>query len=110
MATWPTIAAPVFPLSEAPEDNVLRSSFDAGYEQTRQRFTRNRRTFGLRWTALKAADKALLDAFYLTNSAGSFTWTYPGTSTTYTVRFTGPPKMQLTATGLYSVEVELREV
>ena len=110
MANWPTIAAPVFPLSETPEDNVLRSSFDAGYEQTRQRFTRNRRTFGLKWNALKAVDKATLDAFYLSNSAASFGWTYPGTSTTHTVRFTGPPQMQLTANGLYSVSVELREV
>ena len=113
MSAWPSIAAPVFPLSENREDGVIRSAFEAGYEQTRRRFTRCRKTFGLKWSVLSAADKSTLMTFFDTTTGGgadSFTWTYPGTATTYTVRFTGPPKVALVANGLYEVELELREV
>lgn len=74
------------------EDNVLRSDTTAGYEQTRPRYTRARRTWGVNYQDMIAADVALLKAFELTtlrNGADMFTWTHPITGT-FTVRLAGP--------------------
>lgn len=113
MTAWPNIQKPSYDLSEKPEDAVIRTQFEAGYEITRPRFTRNRATFGLSWNSMRAADKATLATFYTTttvNGSLSFTWTHPDDGTTHTVRFTEPPQYTLIAVGLYRVSVTLREV
>lgn len=113
MTAWPSIQKPSYDLSEKPEDTVIRSEFDAGYEITRPRFTRNRATFGLSWNAMKAADKTALDVFYKTTTVNGslyFTWTHPDDGASHTVRFTGPPEYSLIAVGLWRVSVTLREV
>ncbi|MEA5092463.1 hypothetical protein SDC9_37476 [bioreactor metagenome] len=110
---WPDIQKPAYNLAEDPEDAVIRSEFDAGYEQTRPRFTRNRTTYGLSWKAMRTTDKSTLDSFYkntLANGALMFTWAHPDDGITHTVRFTGPPTYNLIAVGLWSVELKLREV
>lgn len=112
-STWPSIQAPSYPLGENPEDAVIRSPYDAGYEQTRPRFTRNRTTYQLKWPAMSAADVATLRTFYITtlgNGAGIIDWTYPGTSTVKAVRFKEPYKAILITNGRYQVEATLQEV
>jgi hypothetical protein len=117
MANFPTLSrAPSFPLDPDGEleDVILRSSAEAGYEQTRPRTTRARRTFGLNYKALSNADVALLRTFETTtlrNGADSFAWTHPLSATVYTVRLTAPIKFARTQTGTHStVALTLREV
>jgi len=95
---FPTLAdAPEVPLDPdgTLEDCVLRSPFDAGYVQTRARFTRARRSWGLNWPAMTDADVAILRAYEqttLVNGSQAFTWTHPVSSASYTVQLTGPIK------------------
>jgi len=117
MAAFPTLSrAPSLPLDPDGEieDVVLRSTFEAGYEQTRPRTTRARRSFGINYRALKSADEALLRAFEITtlrNGADAFTWTHPISGTSYTVRLAAPIQFrrQQTAT-LTDAVLKFREV
>lgn len=117
MAVFPTLSrAPSFPLDPDGEidDVILRSPAEAGYEQTRPRTTRVRRTFGLNYKVLGDADVALLRTFEITtlrNGADSFSWTHPLSAIVYTVRLAVPIKFARTQVGTYSdVALKLREV
>lgn len=94
MATFPTLSInPKYPLSKTYEDKIIRTPFEAGYEQTRARTTRTRRKFTLNYDLLTSSDATLLDTFFhttLNGGAGTFTWTNPETSAAHTVRFDGP--------------------
>lgn len=98
------------------EDAILRSPMEAGYEQTRPRTTRARRSFGINYIGLKSADEALLRAFEITtlrNGADSFNWTHPLSATVYTVRLTGGAIKFVrikSKAGLVNVSMKLREV
>lgn len=115
MAAFPTLSkAPAFPLDPDGEleDAILRSPMEAGYEQTRPKFTRARRTYGLRYR-LAGADLAALRDFErvtLHNGADSFTWTHPIAGTTHTVRLTGPAKYAYINRGRTDVSFVIREV
>lgn len=94
------------------EDSVLRSPFQAGYQQTRPKFTRARRQFGVRYK-LKDADVATLRDFELTtlvNGAASFTWTHPLTAVSYTVQLAAPIKYGKSSRGISDVSFVLQEV
>ena len=116
MAAFPTLTiGPSYPLDPDGEleDATLRSPFEGGYELTRQKFTRTRRSWGVRYEALGQTDKDSLVTFEkdtVKGGADSFTWTHPKTSTVYTVRFTGPVKYAYVTFGIYSVSFMLREV
>lgn len=117
MANFPTLSrAPNFPLDPdgSTEDVVLRSPQEAGYEQTRPRTTRARRSFGLNYQALKDADVALLRTFEITtlrNGADSFDWTHPLSAATYTVRLAAPVQYKRQhGGGMVNVSLNLREV
>lgn len=110
---WPSIKNPVYPLDEGSEDGVIRSQFENGVEQTRRRFTRQRKDYTLRWTRMSAADKSTFDTFFDTTTAAgalSFNWTHPITSVTKECRFVGPPRRVAVDQGWYSVECQIREV
>lgn len=115
MPTFPTLSqAPDFPLDPDGEieDLVLRSGAEAGYEQTRPRFTRARRTWGVNYLLLPDADVTLLRAFEtstLRNGADSFTWTHP-LGGTYTVRLAQPIKIARDTPAVANVSLLLREV
>lgn len=105
---------PIYPLDPDGEleDAILRSPMEAGYEQSRPKFTRARRTYGLRYR-LAASDLATLRAFEhttLRNGADSFTWTHPIAGTTHTVRLTAPIKYAYSNRGLTDVSFAIREV
>lgn len=85
---------PSYPIDPdgAIEDAVLRSPSDAGYVQTRPKFTRVRQSFGIKYPSLPDADVALLKTWErttLANGSGSDTWTHPLSAATYTVQL-GP--------------------
>jgi len=70
------------------EDAVLRSPFDAGYVQSRPKYTRMRRSWGVRYTELPDADVATLRTYEqttLVNGASPFDWTHPKLGFTVTV-------------------------
>ncbi len=99
MSTFPTLSMPpTFPLDEQREDATIRSSFEAGYEHTRPRFTKVRYTWNIKYNLLPSADKATLEAFVTTvrEGADSFTWTNPVDNVSHTVRFSQIPKYSCT--------------
>ena len=111
---WPsTLPNPLYPLAVTREDNVLRSNKDAGYEQTRRRYTRERKSYDLSWTAMRAADRNTIANFYDNETADgslSFMWTHPIEGTTAEYRFTGPIKESLSNPGLYEVSCQIKQV
>ena len=115
MSAFPTLSvAPNYPLSPdgEVEDNIIRSQQTAGYEQTRPRFTRARRMFGLTYV-LKTSDANTLRTFEVTTlhyGADAFTWTHPISAITYTVRLTAPMKFSLDNYGETTVSFTIREV
>ncbi|HBC74254.1 MAG: hypothetical protein A2008_00685 [Candidatus Wallbacteria bacterium GWC2_49_35] len=111
---WPTsIKNPVYPLSEGSEDGVIRSQFENGVEQTRRRFTRQRKDYTLKWTRMSATDKSTFDTFYDTTTAAgslSFNWTHPITNVTKEYRFVAPPRRDAIDYNWYYVDCQIREV
>lgn len=117
MADFPTLSIPpIFPIEIEREDNVIRSQSEAGYELTRPRWTRIRKTFTVKYQLLTPADKALLDTFIDTTTCGAylFNWTNPADSTVYSVRFAVPPKVTIAmadgSTYYYDAEFKFKEV
>lgn len=113
MSAFPTLSInPELPIGETREDSTIRTDMEGGYEHTRARFTRIRRTFKIIYRNLPGADKSTLDAFVTTVKCGadSFTWAHPVTQTQYTVRFKPIPEYSYTTYNYYDVEFGLLEV
>ncbi len=117
MATFPTLSAiPVFPLEEEEENSTISSPFEAGYEQTRPRFTRRRKTWRVKYSYMTGSDKSTLSTFVNTVSGGAdaFTWTNPTDSSSYNVRFVELPRyscvLKTETASYYDVEFTIREV
>ena len=118
MSSFPTLSKnPSYPLDPDGdlEDVILRTPSDAGYVQTRPRFTRSRRTWGINYAALPDADVSTLRTFEqvtLVNAADLFSWTHPISSTTYTVQLAGPIKYArvMGAENASNVSMTLQEV
>ena len=107
------IPNPAYPLKITRENNVIRSSSDAGYTITRRKYTKTRKTYELKWTALKSSLRNMLIDFYdskTQSGALSFIWKYPVTNEEIEVRFTQPPEESLTAPNLYSISCSVMEV
>ena len=99
-----------------PIDSLLASESDAGYEQTRPKFTRQRRIWGVTYNELPAADVATLRTYRdttLVNGSSAFTWTHPLLGTTHTVRLIDGKINYSSAAdkyGVSQVSFKLREV
>lgn len=111
MATWPVLlpAPALNSLSEAPPNNVIRSSMDKGVAKTRRRTTASTRpiSFGL---VLTPAEIIILDSFYTDDTfSGSeeFTYIHPRTGTTCTARFLEPPSWQEREGVCYGANIQL---
>lgn len=87
MADWPSIAAPSN-IRDINQKGQIRSDFDAGYVQSRAKWTRTRRKFELSWNAMSNTDKETLMTFFENNLGDTFAWIHPLSGTSYTVRFT----------------------
>lgn len=99
MPTFPTLTIPpTYPLDEQREDATIRSAFEAGYEHTRPRFTRNRYTWVVKYNMMPSADKTTLEAFVTTvrEGADKFSWTNPVDGAVHTVTFSQIPKYSCT--------------
>lgn len=116
---FPTLtASPSYPLTEAYEDTAIKSTSEAGYVHARKRYTKTRKTFQLNYRYISGADKDLLDAHILSvGTYQSFTWTHPGTSVVYTVRYGSIPSIETvtkaatdSGTYYYNVSITLVEV
>ena len=116
MSNFPTLTRkPQEGFEEEYEDSVLRSDFEGGYEITRQKYTRMRKSFkNLKWVGLNATDKTAMDTFVTTTVKGgadSFNWTHPVTNTVHVVRFVKPPVFSPKFDGsIWEMTCELREV
>lgn len=116
--TFPSIALPDLGITEVREDPTIRSPFEAGYEQTRPRFTRRRRTWRIAWeeAPLSVTDYGALMAFVETVKIGAdlFSWTHPFTHDSLTVRIIEMSEFRLIAEGGgipgYTGSLTLREV
>lgn len=112
MNIWPNIKQPVWPIHEEIEDAALRSPAENGVIISRAKFTKQRETFTLSWSALPTQDYTALKSFYKAMRGGSesFAWQHPVTAKEYTVRFASALKFSNDGPDIWSGSVELSEV
>jgi len=93
------------------EDATIKSKFEDGTVQARERFTKIRKTFDITYI-LPIIDKNTLLAFYDTvKLSGSFDWINPDDGVTYTVRFKKPIKYDAAGANIVSnITFSLEEV
>lgn len=113
MANFPTLSRnPSYPIEEESENMIIKDSSEAGYEVSRPRFTKRRKTWNLVYNALPTADVSTLDTFFIgTAGYGStiFSWTNPADSASYNVRFSTPPKVNYITNDLCNLSFSLKE-
>lgn len=110
--SWPNISNPV-KYKPIEVNNTISSPFEAGYKQTRPRFTRVPKSYRFSWNAMSDADVALLKTLWdSVNCHTAFTWTQLLSGATKTVRFASPPEWEKNGELPFhwSVEVTLEEV
>ena len=122
MEIFPTLSVHPSKVTQAIEDATMRSSFEGGYEITRNKYTRDRSTFTVDYNTLERADKDLIVAFLKTvRGATPFIWenhdeaiplTDPIEYKTYIVRFSSFPEIPAVGGkyGLYDISFEIKEV
>lgn len=111
MTTWPsTLPSPAInTFSEAPPNNIIRSSMDKGYDKVRRRTTASIRPISF---TLKLTDDqvTIIDDFYNDETVGgslSFDYIHPRTGATVEARFAEPPSYQSNENVIYDVSVSL---
>lgn len=112
LLVFPSIANPVYPLNEGRENPAISSQMENGIVISRPRFTRIRKKWILKWTALKNDEYQVLMNFWDQMCGGSqeFQWSNPITNVNYTVRFTGELNFQLASYDMWEGEITLQEV
>ena len=110
---FPTLTESPSSIETEPEYSTIKTEFEGGYQQARERHTRNRKTFKAQWVSMSRANLDLLLAHYDTvRGSGSFLWTNDDDDAAYTVRYESAPKR--TADGKfknsYAVSIALKEV
>lgn len=113
MVAFPTnIAKPkIEGFTENTSFPTIRTESEAGYEITRRRALKARKTFDLSWSAMTDTDYQLLMTFFETYVGGSFTWTHPKTFVEYTVTFAEDEiEAQRINDSYVSVSIKLKEV
>ena len=100
------------------DGSTIASPVEAGYVQTRPRFTRIREEWHVSYSGLPAADRTALRAHEVAVKVGAdyFSWTDPVTGTSHNVRYTGPIKYKLdeafdsTGAHTWSADFNLKEL
>lgn len=113
MAVFPTLSIDPSKVEETFEDATIRTKFEAGFELTRNKFTRDRSMFSVEYDNLSRTDKDILVAFIKeVRGAVIFDWVNPDNNISYQVRFSKYPTIPAVAGryGLYSISFEVREV
>jgi len=94
-------------------DPVIRSQSEAGYEQTRPRFTRVPEKWHIEYGDLSDADYTALKAWELATKYGADldTWIHPKTAASHNVRLASPIKYKLNQTdSIWTAVFDLKEV
>ena len=122
MADFPTLSIHPTKVEREYEDSTIRSTFEAGFELTRNQYTRDRSTFTVNYGTMGRVDKDLLIEFLGTvRGAEIFTWknhdeeiplSEPKDYVSYNVRFKEFPMVSAVAGryGLYDISFVVREV
>lgn len=108
-----SLPSPTYPIAQTVQDSVIRSDFENGSQQTRQKYTLLRQGWTLNFTALTDAQRTVLHNFYATDTAGgaaAFTWTNQEDTSTHTVRFTAAPTESKITPSLWSVSMNIMEI
>lgn len=94
--SFPTLAASFQSFPQQPIDDTISSQSEAGYKQTRPRFTRVIMTYGPIKMIVGDADKDALVSFHNTVRGSTiFTITHPATSTVLNVRFKSDGRLKI---------------
>jgi len=110
--SFPTIKNPST-IDEKSTVNTIKNQFDGGYKQTRERFSRDIKTFTVSYIALSEVDKnALLSHYDTVRGSIPFNWTNVDTSITYSVRYTDSIDVKADATmpKLYAITLKMETV
>ncbi len=109
---FPDINDNITEVNTTPEYATIKSEFEGGYQQTRERHSRNRQLIEAKYF-LSTADKNLLISHYNSvRGSTAFDWTHPEDNITYTVRYEKAPKVPSKGKtyGWHEVSITLREV
>jgi phage-related protein len=100
--------------SAAFDPTIRVPNYEAGYRQTRPRFTRVPKKWHIAYPGIMTdTDQTTLEAFEVTVKYGadSFTWTHPKTAVQYTVRFASLVEYRFGISDSYwAFEFDLEEV
>lgn len=110
--SFPIIKNPSI-IEEKSTVNTIKNQFDGGYKQTRERFSRDIKTFTVSYVALSEADKnSLLTHYDSVRGSTPFDWTNVDTTTTYIVRYTDSIDVKADATmpKLYAITLKMETV
>jgi len=94
-------------------DNTISVEYDGGYEQTRERHTRNRREITAEYMMLDTTEKNLLVSHYEgVRKTTPFAYTDVVTSEVYTVRYAEPVEVTADAKhpSRYNIMIKMRTV
>ncbi len=107
-AVWPA-GLPQYVLAsgytEAAPNNTIRTEMAVGPAKVRRRSTAAVRTISCQ-LRLTYAQRAVLDGFYLTDTASGsvpFNWVHPATRAAVTMRFVEPPSLAADAAGRHFI-------
>lgn len=95
------------------QSSVIRSEFEKGYVQTRERFSRDRSVFKIAFPLLTFEEKEAFEAhFESVRQSVIFNWTDTKESKTYPVRYKEIPTFKITADKpmFYNTTLTLEEV
>lgn len=112
MPAFPVLTiTPAYPIQRKRRDNTIKSESEAGYIQSRPRFTRKTSEFGpLDYQPLTAAEKVQIEALHdQVGCSALFTWTMPVEGSTHNVRFKEEPTFKLIGPGMWSCSFSLEE-
>ncbi len=115
--TFPTLNSGSYDLNSWGEkigiDPTIRSPKEAGYVQTRAKFTRLTETFHVKIVGLDETDRDTLWDFERSMGVGSdiFAWTHPSRSVSYDTRFGSPISyVPMGTDNTWSAEFDLEQV
>ena len=80
---FPAIAGLSYPLREPLYKPKIRTEFENGVVQMRNRFTRAKKRFALKWEKMPFEDAQTLQAFFDQTGANVFLWEHPLTHKEY---------------------------
>ena len=115
---FPTLTTSPKSIPVSVVDDTIKTDFEAGYTQTRPRFTRMKHKFGPIKYVINRADLDLLIVHDATvKGSTSFSWTNADTGTTYTVRYSSDGRLKYDSVTdsspnnrFYNVEFSLEDV